>query len=402
MSKTLFLFDLDGVLVYPGGYKEALTATVDHFAAQMGQAPVGLTLDEIAEFEACGITNEWDSASMCAAMMVIDALLHRPEPARDGIEGALQAIRDSGESIARPDFTTAAREVSARTPRGAPPTETITQIMRERAGGKLGSLLDDLLGDIYSMKTPTTRALQHFTLGSERFRQTYGLEPEIDTESLLITRDRPLISRETRQRLLARVEPGRSGMAIYTARPSLPPPGTQPTDTTGAYSPEANLAMELLDLPVHVPLIASGSMSWLAAARGKVPADYIKPSPVQALAAIGAARSGKIIDALEAAAQLVEENRIDGPLSLLAGKPTLVVVFEDAQGGIQATRKAVDLLSKAGLPVTCEAVGVAKEATKRQALETVADRVVDDVNEGLASYFVSYYTQRDCNSNCCV
>lgn len=386
MPNTLFLFDLDGVLVYPGGYKAALCATVDHFAAQMGQQPVELKLDEIAEFEACGITNEWDSSAMCAAMMVIDALLHRPELDMDDIEATLQAIRSDGAGIERPDFATLARSVSMRTPHGAPPTETIDQVVRERAGGRFGAILDRLLCDIYSLQTPTTRILQHFTLGSERFRQTYGLEPEIDSQSMLITHDRPLISREMRQRLLGRIEPGKPGMAIYTARPSLPPPGTQPTDTRGAYSPEANLAMELLDLPVHVPLIASGSMTWLAAMRGKVPADYIKPSPVQALAAIGAARSGEVIDALEAAARLVEEDRLDGPLSLLVNEPTRVVVFEDARGGIQATQRAVELLSRAGLPVTCEAVGVAEEATKRQALDEVADRIVSNVNQGLAPY----------------
>ncbi len=224
MPNTLFLFDLDGVLVYPGGYKVALRATVDHFAAQMGQQPVGLTLDEIAEFEACGITNEWDSSAMCAAMMMVDVLLHRPELASDGIEGTLRAIRSDGTSIERPDFAGVAREVSTRTPHGVPPTETIDRMMRERAGGRFGAILDALLGDIYSLRTPTTRILQHFALGSERFRQTYGLEPEIDTESMLITHDTPLISQEMIEKLLERIEPGKPGMAIYTARPSLPPP----------------------------------------------------------------------------------------------------------------------------------------------------------------------------------
>jgi hypothetical protein len=386
MSNTLFLFDLDGVLVYPGGYKAALQATVDHFAGLMGLQPVGLMLEEIAEFEACGITNEWDSSVMCAAIMLVDVLLHRPELAMSDIEATLQAIRSGGASIDRPDFAALARGVSIRTPKGVPPTETIDQMVRERAGGRFETILDGLLGDIYSLRTPTTRILQHYTLGSERFRQTYGLEPELDSESMLVTHDTPLINKEMLRRLLERIEPGKPGMAIYTARPSLPPPDISSNGTQGNYSPEADLAVELLGMPGAVPLMAGGAMTWLATTRGKVAADYIKPSPMQALAAIGAARSGAVIDALQAAARLVEEDRLDQPLSLLSSEPTRVVVFEDAQGGIQATRRAVELLSQKGMPVTCEAVGVAEEATKRQALEAVADRVVGDINEGLARY----------------
>lgn len=392
MPNCLFLFDLDGVLVYPGGYKAALQATIDHFAVQMGQQLVGLTIDEIAEFEACGITNEWDSSVMCVSTMLVDILLRRPELGRDfpGPEdfGSLAlAIRSNGASTKRPDFVSVAREVSMRTPPGAPPTETIDRVVRERAGGRFGAILDELLGDIYSIQTPTTRILQHFTLGSERFRQTYGLEPELETTSMLITHDTPIISQEMLRKLMERIEPGKPGMAIYTARPSLPPPGAPLTATQGNYSPEADLAAELLGLSGRAPLIAGGAMTWLAALRGRAPADYIKPSPVQALAAIGAACSGQIIGALEAAARVVEEDRIDEPLMLLAKEPTQVVVFEDAKGGIQATRRAVELLSQAGMPVSCVAVGVAEETTKRQALAEVADRVVDNVNDGLAPHF---------------
>ena len=223
MPNTLFLFDMDGVLIYPGGYKEALRATVDHFALLMGQPPINLTMGEIAEFEACGITNEWDSSRMCVGATLVDVLLRQPDLAGKAIDDTFRSIRDTGASINRPDFAGLARGVSAHTPHSVPPTETIDQLIRQRAGGRFGAILDGLMGDIYSLQTPTTRILQHFTLGSERFRQTYGLEPEFDTESRLVTHDRPLLSQEMIDKLLAYAKPGRPGMAIYTARPSLPP-----------------------------------------------------------------------------------------------------------------------------------------------------------------------------------
>jgi hypothetical protein len=47
------------------------------------------------------------------------------------------------------------------------------------------------------------------------------------------------------------------------------------------------------------------------------------------------------------------------------------------------------LLRRAGLDVSCEAVGIAYEPSKREALYPVAGRVVDDVNEALEIYLAS-------------
>ena len=70
--------------------------------------------------------------------------------------------------------------------------------------------------------------------------------------------------------------------------------------------PEAELARELIGFDYTVPLIAGGRVQWLALQHGKGAGDYIKPSPVQALAAIGAAFSNEELPALHAAAALVE------------------------------------------------------------------------------------------------
>jgi hypothetical protein len=51
---------------------------------------------------------------------------------------------------------------------------------------------------------------------------------------------------------------------------------------------------------------------------------------------------------------------------------------------VNAIRLAVEQLKRAGLAVTFEAVGVSPNADKQAALARVADRVVDDVNAGLA------------------
>jgi hypothetical protein len=227
-SITLFLFDVDGVLLYPAGYKVALRATLDHFAEAMGQPPIALTFDEIAIFEACGVTNEWDSAPMCLGALLVDALARQPDLLRADVSQTVEAIRGSGLQIARPDFAALAREVLDHRPSDSAPTATIHRLLAERADGYAAPLLVELFQNIYDVHTPTTFVFQHYTLGGERFAQTYGLPAAFQAESALVTHDRPLLDAAHREKLAAWASVEGRGMVIFTARPSLPPP-TCPT-----------------------------------------------------------------------------------------------------------------------------------------------------------------------------
>ena len=391
MPITLLLFDVDGVLLHPRGYKEALRKAVDHFAAEMGLPPVGITDAEIAAFEACGITNEWDSVPMCVGALLGPLLAERPDLIRPTVLETLAAIRtamhEAGASIARPDLAALARDVRASTPDGRPPTEAIHSLLRARTIETAHPLLAQMLGNIYTPDSPTTFVFQHYVLGSERFEQTYGRPAAFEAQSTLAEYDRPLLTGETRARLLARVGQPGWGAAIFTARPSHPPADLPPAERdVFGYPPEGDLAAELLELNGKLPLISGGRVWWLARQYGRSPADYLKPSPVQALAAIGAAISGAEAAALHAAARFVGYGELGEPLARLRGQTVRVVVFEDSTGGIRATERAAELLRQAGLDVTFEAVGIAPEASKREALAAVAGHVVDDVNQALEPY----------------
>src|SRR5207247_631529 len=80
-----------------------------------------------------------------------------------------------------------------------------------------------------------------------------------------------------------------------------------------------DLAAELVGLLGRCPLIASGRLAWLAVRRSRTIPEYVKPSPVHALAAIGAAVSGSECAALDAAAELIETGALTGPLADLRG-----------------------------------------------------------------------------------
>ncbi|MBN1562943.1 MAG: hypothetical protein JXA10_03845 [Anaerolineae bacterium] len=400
-SHTLFLLDVDGVLVHPVGYKNAMRATVDHFTARMGQAAMGPDNDEIAIFEACGLTNEWDSCAMCLSQLMLAALDQHPDLYRASLDEMVTAIQAANLALPRPNFVAAARRIHTSQADGHFPAARYLKLIVDEIDPAHQPLFTTLLGNVYDVfGTPTTRVFQTYTLGSVRFADTYDQAAPFESESMLATQDVALLDADHRDRLLAWDRELQHGVTIYTARPSLPPtdlPEPIPTapmagQTTG-YAPEAELAVDLLGVTGQIPLIGQGRVSWLAGQHGRGPGDYIKPSPVQALAGIGAAFSGTETDSLQAAAALVERGELIGPLAALrdhasadpttTGQAVRVVVFEDSTGGIRATRAAVAHLTQMGIPAQCVAVGVSPHADKRAALQEVADHVVDDINAGL-------------------
>ncbi|MCD4684885.1 MAG: hypothetical protein K8S97_02990, partial [Anaerolineae bacterium] len=202
MPYTLLLLDVDGVLVQPVGYKDALRATVDFFAAQMGQPSLALTYDEIAVFESCGLTNEWDSGAVCISALLLAALEQRPDLRRDTFDDTLAAIQAAGLTLARPDFVAAARSIAAAGQDGYYPALVYLDLLAVRTDSAVVPLLHVLLTDVYDvLATPTTRVFQIYTLGSDRFAETYGATASFESESYLVTRDKPLLSAESRDRL---------------------------------------------------------------------------------------------------------------------------------------------------------------------------------------------------------
>lgn len=381
MKQKLLLFDVDGVLIYPKAYKEAMVDAVNWSAEQMGQPPVGLTFDEIAEFEAVSITNEWESLPMCVALMVLDAVNQEPKVIGISVEETYRNIRQAGLTLKRPDFGAFAQDVG-RHQNGELASHTANRLLKEHSISEFHPLLDSYFADVFDINTPTTKLFQTHTLGSAGFEETYGFSALFEGESYLLTRDSAHITAEN----IDRLQDPEQNVTIYTARP-----GTAPTDLDqqqlsqvdpAQHPPEADYGAQLLGM-TEFPLISGGRVAWLATSNGKHMSAYIKPSPVQALAAIGAAQSGQETPSLEAAAAFYEHSIIQGPLETVADFETTVVVFEDSTGGIQAVADAVDLLQEQGVTISVESVGVSTEESKKAALAETASIVVDDVNEGL-------------------
>jgi len=376
----IFLFDMDGVLITPGGYRAAFIATMNHFGEQLGLGEIAPTIEEIELFEAMSITNEWDMIGLSMAEIVLGLAEHLPEPLAT-FEDLITYHRGQPAAALRPDYPRLARHIGAIWRRGnEKPSEAGLRWHLENGTAHATDILSQLLADNFDIATtPTTRVFQHFTLGSDAYQQTYQTPAEFATPSLLTEYDRAAISQDMRDSVLAQINAGKLNAAVYTARPSLPPSG----HAALGYAPEAEPGLKVAGLET-LPLIGTGHANWLAALLGKPEGIFIKPSPVQAIAAVGAALTHDEEGSLRAAPFLAEGN-VPPFWEPYLGKALEVHVFEDSTGGIQAVAGAVERLEKVGIRARIVAHGIATSADKVRSLEQVADRVFPDINEALTS-----------------
>jgi hypothetical protein len=239
--------------------------------------------------------------------------------------------------------------------------------------------------------SPTTCVFQHFSLGHEAFEKVYDIPAEFESASLLLEMDTPLLSPMLRGQVYERIASRNLHAAAYTQRPSGPP--REATDSLPGYAPEAEFALQLVDMQ-DLPLIGFGRMRHLAERHAVEVETLLKPSPVQALAAIGAALSGEELQSLEDTYAFFKKST-DGGLAALpdwAAAPLEVHVFEDSAGGIEAVQRAGELLRDAGAEIRVHAYGIAQNEAKIRALKGVGARVYATTDEAVQEALARLYS----------
>lgn len=386
MRQVIFLFDVDGVLVKPYGYRRAVQATLDFFAGQCGFDSLYPGEDTLLTFEAHGISSEWDFIPILLA-------------------GALDAIQEQYPGLELPgDLLDACRVVRAQ--QIAPPVvkylplieaiahwkeettaahqpavtyaEAAYQLSRQgrlfsRLTGR--SLLESVLAGSREIEfSIAVQVFQQFTLGSREYEQVYGLRGLVRSPSLLKQHDAPLLSPALAGRLLDLWRHGSVALAAYTARPSLP--AGKNSRRSLYYSPEAEAGLQLAGLE-EIPLVGQGEVWRVCELTGRTVAELAKPQPAQALGAIGAAIRREALTALQAAERFYRAGD-DGYFRDLTGLE--IHVFEDTAGGLRAVQQAAKDLEATGIPVRVVFRGIAQDAQKQAALEKAGAVVYPDVN----------------------
>jgi len=330
----IILLDIDGVLVQPGGYRAALRATVQRFVGNFH-----VEEDLLTDLEKRGISSEWDMAPLIIAAYW-DNILSR------------YSIDDLSENVTMASRQIQGKKIDLPNKLSIPEFELIVGQYPAETAFRSGffshipeALRRNLLMDTRNVhKSATMRVFQHFTLGSERFEETYQLSAEFEAESFLLTEDKANISQEN----IARLKHPNHFLSAFTARPSGVP-REYSKETNIGYAPEAELALELVGL-TDIPLMAFGKLEYIAAQHGLDPATLVKPSPFQALAGTLAAWTGSELEALNATQEWHNSGKLNGQFSQLPKSFELIVV-EDTIGGIRSVQKVAEILRQHGYDV---------------------------------------------------
>ncbi len=382
--KTVVLFDLDGVLVAPMGYRQAVYEALRRMFSRWGW-DLSLPTDLAERYEAVGITSEWDMIPLTlAAALDVWAATQRvlPPPTILDPQGPVPGPWNSSSP---PDFAAIPTRLKPYLRPGQAPSETAwhLQATPQALFPRLGRspLAKALLAHTREVeRSPTTRLFQHLTLGSEVFTQTYARPAEWESPSLLQQYDQPLLPPADRARLCRQHRRKRLHLAVFTARPSLPPRGTPPRV---GYAPEAEMALDLIHL-AHVPLIGFGRLQALAEDRliEAQAEGILKPHPFHALAALLAALWADEAQALHQAARWLFDGE-PPPLSTLPREGIHLVAIEDSATGLRAAQAALDAVQALGIPTQLTLVGVTTHPQKRESLQAVGAQVFPHISAAL-------------------
>jgi hypothetical protein len=382
VSQPVFLLDVDGVLVKPGGYRKSTQATLDWFTRRMGIADVLYSEAIFNYFEACNISSEFDIVPLCLAE-IFDRLCALYPEVRLPVDlyQACDRWREIGAALPKIDFTDMVDRVAKDTKVGRFPSDVALEANRSEINEPpfphLTShpLLEKILSHTRDIQlSQITPLFQQFALGSELFRTTYNLPSEIETGSFLLAFDEPLLDGEIARSLNELWKKGNLSLVAYTGRPSKPL--DEVIELLLPYAPEANLALEVAGL-AGIPIIGLGQIFRQAEITGRDADELGKPSLISALGAIGAAVSGNEREALQAAERWIHH----GEECFFKQLPALDIhLFEDTPGSIRFTKQAVAMLNESGVPARFQAWGIAHTERKINALRSAGAEVREDIN----------------------
>lgn len=357
MKKTILLFDMDGVLLDPCGYHRALQETVRLTGLALGYQEPHLPRETICTFEAAGITSEWDSGAVCLALMLTvgwKAGFPLEVPRR------LQPHMPLTSRLETPDWKAFLETLNTTSRPGRPPLDRALSLLIEDFSPERRKRIANLIQNAHNIKFSLIhRSFQELVLGSRIYRKTYDLDPVLNVTGYLANYDRPALNLEQRDQLTDWLDRENCRAAIFTNRPSQPPPPLW-------GSPEAELGASLVGLD-QLPLIGYGQMRWTANRLELSRKDCYKPSPVHALSALLAAEGIDPETALLAAGRLTHRGQSGSIWKTL--DQTQVFVFEDTPPGLKSVQKAKSLLKSQNVNLNVSLIGISARGKKRLALE---------------------------------
>ena len=364
----ILLLDLDDVLIQQVAYHQSLKECVERIGRWCGFEAVRLTDDDIAVFESLGVTSEWDSSAICAALLLDRAW--SADPARRLPESP-DAPDGRRHRLSAPDFQSFFRTTLDGGVTGIEARRRTGRRLLEGPGRTPGQrrALQAVLRTAYDAESSLShRIIQELNLGAMEYEACYGRAAVLPGPGYLSTIDPPLISPQMAAELVAwAIAPERRAV-VFTNRPCRLPHGS-------GGMPEAEIGLARVGLSA-LPFVAMGHLDWLGAQRGLDPQSLLKPSAVHALAALRVATADSLGEALSAAARLELDHEDDGRWGRLDGAQA--IVFEDSFRGLQSACGAQRTLERIGVRLSLDLRGITTLDTKRRALESAGGVIYPD------------------------
>lgn len=359
----ILLFDMDGVLVKPWGYHRALKETVRLASIATGFGEVQLGDDQIAQFEALGISSEWHSSALCMAVMLLNIQAGMVRKNENSQSNGLN-LADLFEAIAVQPMRNSAIH------RGQAAVEQLAIEYNVPV-----DLVVDSISESESIQSsPTLNWFQELILGSENYAKIYQKKPQFQVSSYLNLYDEPQLDESKADKILMWAEGSDHGAAIMTNRPSHGP-------SNFAGMPDAEMGSRLVGLAA-LPVVGKGELLWLAAHTGQKVENISKPVWKHAMAAILVASGLPEEESLKFICEKPEDWDNSTIMKLHNSR---VTVFEDTPSGFLAAQEASELLNNLDIKVEVKKIGITGELDKQAALSAQSATVYPDINQALAN-----------------
>ncbi|MFN7036627.1 MAG: hypothetical protein ACK4SN_09685 [Bellilinea sp.] len=395
---NIFLLDIDGVLVQPGGYRTALHRTIAFFLEQLGlPAHFNLNEDEIGIFEANGITSEWDMIPLTFATIFESALTHH-EIHLGSLQQAMDWFRSTKPVNDRPAYTANIHEWLKSGSPGLPLADSLYNRFLENPSSnpfrKLAAqpfAVEVLSNTRDFSKNPFSRLFQNHVLGEKIFKQFYPGLPALTVESTLENYDKPNLPPELQSEIQKLFEKGQLRAVAVTLRPNqLKESALNGNSYRAGFSPEAEIALRLTGLE-GIALAGYGTLLWACQHYPLAIDQILKPSEFHALTAIALAFND-LPEALQFCVTLYQGSHFGGPVQssanlskYLPSEPLHIHIFEDSPNGLRSVIRASEILKNAGWPVIPYLWGITTHPHKQKALQELGATVFSNTSDALIS-----------------
>ena len=395
LGTNFLLFDIDGVLINPSGYRKAVYDTTSYFLNKLGFAKISINEEIITTFESIGITSEWDIIPLYLIIVTELSLIeNQTDNTLDNIQDCYNFFRKYEFQPEQKEIISTVLTLKGFLQDGVSVCDSLVNQNFENKSIHVFKNVRSTMSWIISewliesrniLKSEILQYFQNLILGSELFHEITGLDWIIESEPYLVKYDSPLVLDEVRHKISNLNSKGNIFPSVITARPSSFPNG-HTLENSQLNFPEAELALKCLKLE-HIPCVGFGALEFLGKEKDGSGDQFVKPSPVHAMTAILISSGMDIIDALRLSYDYIFNERHKQIVDYLSGftPPINVRIFEDSSIGIQSLATVCEQLTNNGLPINMIAYGISTQQIKIDALIKENAIIYPTINEAFSA-----------------